>query len=162
QPSPPTPRSLDPRIPLDLDTIVVKAIDKDPRRRYQSADELAEDLQRFVADEPIKARRIGMAERLARWCRRNPALAASLAATMLILVAGLSLVTWKWNDERKASADANTAREEVEKKAAQLRSDIESMNTANALMQSGREFRRVGEYAKADQCFSRATSVRRD
>src|SRR5262245_310239 len=96
QADPPTPRTRDPRIPLDLDTIVVKAIDKDPKRRYQSADELAEDLQRFVADEPIKARRIGTLERFARWCRRNPAVAASLAASALILVVGFSLVTWKW------------------------------------------------------------------
>jgi serine/threonine protein kinase/Flp pilus assembly protein TadD len=162
QADPSTPRSLDPRLPLDLDTIVVKAIDKDPRRRYQSADELAEDLQRFVADEPIKARRIGTLERFARWCRRNPAVAASLAATMLILVVGLSLVTWKWDAERKARADATTATEEVEKKAAELRADIESMNTANGLMQSGREFQRIGDYAKATQFFSRAANVRRD
>src|SRR5262249_17836600 len=144
QTDPPTPRSLDPRIPLDLDTIVVKAIDKDPKRRYQSANEPAEDLQRFVADEPIKARRIGTLERLARWCRRNPALAASFAATMLILVVGLSLVTWKWNAERKARADANTAREEVEKKAVQLAADIERMNTANRLLESGHDYARIG------------------
>ena len=55
----PSPRSVDSRIPLDLETIVMKAIDKDPKRRYQSADEMADDLQRFVNDEPIKARRVG-------------------------------------------------------------------------------------------------------
>src|SRR5262249_43996688 len=104
QSDPPTPRSLDPRIPLDLDTIVVKAIDKDPKRRYQSADELAEDLQRFVGDEPIKARRIGTLERLARWCRRNPALAAStgLAAAALIAVAAVSVVFARSQAENSA------------------------------------------------------------
>ncbi len=55
-----SPRSVDARIPRDLETIVMKAIDKDPKRRYQSADEMGEDLQRFVNDEPIKARRIGL------------------------------------------------------------------------------------------------------
>src|SRR5262249_5881216 len=77
---PASPRSIDTRIPRDLETIVMKAIDKDVRRRYQSADELWEDLQRFVQDEPIKARRIGSVERLGRWCRRNPALASLTAA----------------------------------------------------------------------------------
>ena len=51
----PSPRSIDGRIPLDLETIVMKAIDKDPKGRYQSADEMVDDLQRFVNDEPIKA-----------------------------------------------------------------------------------------------------------
>ena len=75
---PPAPRSIDPRIPRDLETIVLKSIDKDPKRRYQSADEMSEDLQRFVNDEPIKARRISLAEHFVRWSRRNKSLAASL------------------------------------------------------------------------------------
>src|SRR5262245_46550151 len=105
QADPPTPRSLDPRIPLDLDTIIVKAIDKDPKRRYQSADELAEDLQRFVADEPIKARRIGTLERLGRWCRRNPLVAASLsvAAAALVAVAAVSVVFAKVQADNSAN-----------------------------------------------------------
>ena len=53
---PPRPRSLDPRIPRDLETIVLKAIEKDPSGRYPTADALAEDLRRFLADEPIQAR----------------------------------------------------------------------------------------------------------
>jgi serine/threonine protein kinase/Flp pilus assembly protein TadD len=153
---------IDRRVPRDLDTIVRKCLAKDPRDRYASAEALAEDLRRFLSDRPIRARRATPWEQLVRWRRRNPALAASLAATILILVVGLSLVTWKWNAERKARADANTAREEVEKKAAQLRADIESMNTANGLMQSGREFQRIGDYWKADQYFSRASELRRD
>jgi serine/threonine protein kinase len=60
-------RVLDPRIPRDLETIITKAIEKDPRRRYPSADNLAEDLRRYLADEPIRARRISPLERLRRW-----------------------------------------------------------------------------------------------
>ena len=75
---PPTPRSLDPRIPRDLETIILKSIDKDARRRYQSADELSGDLERFIQDEPIHARRISTLERAIRWSRRNRALAGSL------------------------------------------------------------------------------------
>jgi serine/threonine protein kinase/WD40 repeat protein len=82
---PARPRALDPRIPRDLEIIVLKAMCKDPRRRYQSADELAEDLRRFLAGEPIKARRTGELERLRLWCRRKPAVAA-LTATLLLLV----------------------------------------------------------------------------
>src|SRR5262249_35563435 len=79
------PRAVDARIPRDLETIVRKAIDKDARRRYQSADELAEDLQRFVNDEPIKARRIGSVERFMRWCRHYPAVAGLIAAVLLLM-----------------------------------------------------------------------------
>jgi serine/threonine protein kinase len=91
----PSPRSIDARIPRDLETIVLKAIDKDPRRRYQSADEMAEDLQRFVNDEPIKARRIGSLERFGRWCRRNPAVAGLLATVLLLMAAGTAVSTWQ-------------------------------------------------------------------
>jgi len=86
QTEPRTPRSIDPRIPRDLETIVLKACDRDPRRRYQSADELADDLQRFIRDEPIRARRISLPERLIRWSRRNRSLAASLATVSALLL----------------------------------------------------------------------------
>src|SRR5207248_1604635 len=78
---PPWPRSIDGRIPRDLETIVLKAIDRDPNRRYQSADAIAEDLRRFLADEPIKARQVSTTERYWRWARRNPAIAL-LGATL--------------------------------------------------------------------------------
>ncbi|HYV36666.1 MAG TPA: protein kinase, partial [Gemmataceae bacterium] len=83
-------RVLDPRIPRDLETIIMKAIEKDPRRRYISAQALAEDLRRFLADEPIQARRISPVERLGRWGRKNP-LVATLSAA-IVLVAALGFV----------------------------------------------------------------------
>src|SRR5262249_52771633 len=82
------PRALDPRIPRDLETIVLKAIDKDPGRRYQSANDLAEDLRRFLADEPIKARRSSLRERAWRWCRRNPVIAGLLGLVLLAFATG--------------------------------------------------------------------------
>src|SRR5205814_1812841 len=73
--SPAPPRKLDPHIPRDLETIILKAIAKEPGRRYATATALAEDLRRFLADRPVLARRSTSAERVARWCRRNPAVA---------------------------------------------------------------------------------------
>jgi serine/threonine protein kinase/tetratricopeptide (TPR) repeat protein len=88
---PRSPRTMDSRLPRDLETIVLKAIDKDPKGRYQSADELSEDLRHFIAGEPIKARRIWMAERLARWVARHPAVASLLAAVFLVMAAGTAV-----------------------------------------------------------------------
>jgi hypothetical protein len=82
---PPAPRRLDHRIPRDLETVVLKAIAHDPRRRYATAEELGEDLRCFLADRPVRARRSQLPERLWRWCRRNPAI-ASLAAVIALLL----------------------------------------------------------------------------
>ncbi len=74
-----------PAIPTDLQTIVHKAIARDPADRYQTAQEFADDLRRFIDDEPIKARRIAPVERLLRWSRHNRGLAASLATVSLLI-----------------------------------------------------------------------------
>ncbi|MBM4067868.1 MAG: serine/threonine protein kinase [Planctomycetes bacterium] len=77
---------INPAIPRDLVTIVHKAIDHEPGRRYQTAAELSADLHRFIEDEPIKARRLALYERTWRWCRRNPGVAGLTAALVLLLV----------------------------------------------------------------------------
>ena len=69
------PRTVDSRIPRDLETIVLKSIDKDPDRRYPTADAMAEDLRRYLDDEPVLARRTTAVERYARWARHNPGVA---------------------------------------------------------------------------------------
>src|SRR6201997_5259125 len=99
------PRSVDARIPRDLETIVMKAIDKDPKRRYQSADELGEDLQRFVNDEPIQARRVGALERVGRWCRHNPAVAGLMAVVLVLMAVGTAVSTWQAVVANLARAD---------------------------------------------------------
>ncbi len=83
---PPPLRTIDARIPRDLETVVMKCLHKDPAQRYATAELLAEDLRRFLADRPIKARRISRSEQVWRWCRRNPAVAGLTAAVLLLLV----------------------------------------------------------------------------
>src|SRR5262249_14936736 len=80
---PPRLRSLDPTIPRDLETVVHKAIEREPARRYGDAAALAADLRRYVEGRPIRARRVGALERAWRWCRRNPAAAVAFLAMAL-------------------------------------------------------------------------------
>ncbi|HEY2148765.1 MAG TPA: serine/threonine-protein kinase, partial [Pirellulales bacterium] len=81
-------RTSDPRVPRDLETIVLKAIDREPARRYQTAEELAADLRSFLDDRPILARRSGVLERGWRWCRRNRVVASLAASLAMMLFAG--------------------------------------------------------------------------
>ncbi|MEM7166812.1 MAG: serine/threonine-protein kinase [Planctomycetota bacterium] len=80
-------RSIDGRIPADLEIIVQKALAKEPSRRYPTAQAMAEDLGRFIEDRPIRARRVSATQRLVRWSRRNRALATSLVGVFALLIA---------------------------------------------------------------------------
>jgi formylglycine-generating enzyme required for sulfatase activity/tRNA A-37 threonylcarbamoyl transferase component Bud32 len=102
------PRQLNDRIPRDLETICLKALAKTPQRRYATARELAADLRRFLAGEPITARPVGRVERAWRWCRRNPA----LAALALALVLGTTVASWLAVEASAALASEKQARKE--------------------------------------------------
>ncbi len=93
---PPRPRALDPEVPRDLETIILKAIEREPEHRYATAERLAEDLELFLADRPIKAREVGPIERLFKWARRKPAIAALVASLAAAIVVGFAGVTWQW------------------------------------------------------------------
>ena len=86
-PTPLSPRRVLPHFPRDLDTIIVKACQADPAYRYQSASELAADLERFLEDRPIHARRVTALERFWRWARRNPQIAILATSTAIFLIA---------------------------------------------------------------------------
>jgi tetratricopeptide (TPR) repeat protein len=83
---PPSPRKLNGHIPKDLETITLKCLAKEPNRRYQTADELAADLRRFLDGEPIRARPVSRLERVWRWCRRRPAVVGLTIAVLGLLI----------------------------------------------------------------------------
>jgi serine/threonine protein kinase len=106
---PPPPRKLEHRIPSDLNTVIQKAIAKEPERRYATALELAGDLQRFLEDRPISARRTSQFELAWRWCRRNPAIAVLSAGFLVALLVGFGGALWQWRsaERQRKHAEAN-------------------------------------------------------
>src|SRR5437867_4386091 len=96
------PRLLNPRLDRDLSTICLKCLEKDPQRRYPSALALAEDLERWLKHEPIRARRTGVFTHARKWVRRNPSIAA-MTATLLALAVPLGVVIWKSDQLFRAS-----------------------------------------------------------
>jgi WD40 repeat protein len=100
---PEAPRRIDPRIPRDLETIVLKAIAKEPGDRYATAQAMGEDLRRFLEDRPILARRSTTVEQGWRWCRRNPLLVVELttaAAAVVTLAIAATAMAWKFREQR--------------------------------------------------------------
>jgi tRNA A-37 threonylcarbamoyl transferase component Bud32 len=93
---PDRPRSRNPQVPVDLETICLKALAKSPGDRYADCAAMSEDLRRWIDDEPIRARPLGMVERAVRWSRRNPMIAALAATVVLAVTIGLIASTGFW------------------------------------------------------------------
>jgi WD40 repeat protein len=121
---PPRPRGLNSTVDRDLETICLKCLEKEPQRRYKSAEALAEDLEYWMAGEPISARPVGKAERLWRWCRREPVragLGAAVALLLVIVAGGAPVAVWRVvaardraeHESQRASQSEKKAREEL-------------------------------------------------
>lgn len=92
--SPVSPREFNRRLPVDLETICLKSLEKNPAQRFSSATELAEELGRFLEGRPIQSRPVSRLERFRRWCLRNPWIAGLSSAAVMILIAGTAVSTY--------------------------------------------------------------------
>jgi serine/threonine protein kinase len=128
----PAPRTINPDIPIDLETIVLKAIEKDPSRRYQTAGELRDDLRRFLASRPIVARRAGLHTRAAKFIARHQLAAVGMIA---LLVAGTLFVTLRQTQKREAKQRAAAVQARAD--AAVVQQDNEQLLYAISLFQGG-------------------------
>ena len=186
QRTPSTPRSIDPRIPRDLETILLKASAKAAADRYSSAGDMADDLDRFLADRPIRARRVSSAEHCWRWCRRNPAVAALSASAvgLLLLVATvMTASTFRINlalndtqqqydraEKERAHAAENLRRSEIQRSLAEssfARAETERARAEENLLQAEIERNRAeGNLSLAldalEEVFERIAPTQRD
>jgi serine/threonine-protein kinase len=109
------PSRLQPSVPLDLETICLKCLRKEPENRYASAAELADDLVRYQQGQPIQARPVGRLERTVKWVKRNPVVAGAAAAVLLVTALGVAGVVWKYLDAEEQRGIAENRREDAER-----------------------------------------------
>jgi serine/threonine protein kinase len=119
-------RALRPDVPRDLETIISKAITHEPKDRYATAEALAEDLRAWLEDRPIRARRIGPAERLWRWCRRNRTVAVLAGVTLISLVAAATI---GWTGYLRTKAALQEARAATVRAEANLELSLRAFET---------------------------------
>jgi WD40 repeat protein len=124
------PARLQPKVPRDLETICLKCLRKEPARRYTSGDELADDLERFLAGRPVLARPTGWAERTWRWCQRNPvvaAMTAALALALVVIAGGSLFASWRLS---AALSESDVARGQADQARAQAEADRDRARAA--------------------------------
>lgn len=138
------PRQIDDRIPRDLETICLKCLEREPEKRYRTAAELADDLARWLAGEPIVARPVRMMERLARWARRHPTTVWVSAAVATVVLAAVWISTLAIQRERTNSAEARLRSE------AEARARIEHQNYFHTITLAARE-RAFGNPGRAEE-----------
>ncbi|MCE9563629.1 MAG: protein kinase [Planctomycetes bacterium] len=123
------PRTLNRSIDRDLEVICLKCLDKDPKQRYGSAEQLADDLKRWLDGEPIHARPAAVWELGLKWAKRRPAMAGLLAALAGVFVIGVGLVLWQWGRAETANGELRTTAELLAKTAEEERASREDAET---------------------------------
>jgi len=139
---PVSPRTLQPKVPRDLETICLKCLEKSPKRRYPTARELAEDLHRFREGRPILARPVGLVEHTAKWAKRNKSQAALVALTFVMVLAMIGfaiLQTISAQREREINRDLATAKKSLEDSNADLEKAKRELEGTNADLLAAKE-----------------------
>ena len=126
---PPSPRKFDSRVPRDLETMCLKCLQKEPASRYDTAQALADEFDRFLAGKPILARPVGRLERIGRWCRRNPLVAASVTAAVVSLLFGLIAATVGYVRTSLALEEARLSQARAEESLQQARQAVDDLFT---------------------------------
>jgi serine/threonine protein kinase/Flp pilus assembly protein TadD len=156
------PGRLQPKLPRDLETISLKCLRKEPQRRYGTALELAEDLRRFLAGEPIRARPIPLWERGIKWVKRRPALAAMLGGAAVTLGTGLLLLAWeneRTREQRDLAVKNYVLAAEQEQKAKSEAAKVAAMNrflTNDILFQAAPENNPRSKQVTIEEVLNRA------
>ncbi len=132
-------------VPQDLETIVMKAMAKEPAARYATCRELAEDLRRWLDDLPIRARPLSAWEKGLRWTRRNPVISRLIAAVGVVLIAGFSTTFWQWREAEAGRRSALAAEYEAHRQAVLAR---ENEKTAQENAQAANREKRTAEVAR--------------
>ncbi|MCI0358938.1 MAG: protein kinase, partial [Planctomycetaceae bacterium] len=155
---PPSPRKLNGRVPRDLETICLKCLNKDPRRRYATAKDVAEELKHWLAGLPIQARPVSRLERAARWCRRHPMDASLIALVVGVLMTGTAVSSFfaiaSYRDSERAQKSAREAT------AAQKDTRQKLRDSLLAQAQAGRFGGQVGRRFEGLRALTEAAQIR--
>ena len=149
------PSRLNGKVAYDLEVICLKALEKEPRRRYASARDLADDLNRWLKGEPVSARPVSSSVRAWMWCRRRPAIVGLSAALALVAIAGLIGAGTQWRAAvANARAATTSAKEATANAARAVKNEEEAVKRGHELERSNRKLRLNG-YASALQLAQR-------
>ena len=140
---PAPPRKLNAKVPRDLEVICLKCLDKNPRRRYASAQSVADDLRAWLENRPILARPAGRLEKSVKWARRRPAIAALSALVVLVSLIGMGGILSQWREAvvaRRAAVEKAHAKAEARAEATHLATNLQGQTYSLALALAQREW----------------------